>query len=459
MPAAAYHIAELNVPSREKTTILSFSDKVVVALIFVNWLLYENLLFINGEDYFGTMFLMAVFACKLVFPFLLLIYAGFPPKKVAAHSSVFFYIIAFACLLIYSIIPSFFYGSIASWLKLIPVFFFFLGVLSFFYKRPAAVTVICRLLVGYVLLALLQYILIYITQTFESAKEGRLTGPFGLFGNTAATLYLPGMPFPLVRLSGFWKEPSNAAGASFCAFFLAKYISANSIGHRKFWKFSSYLCLISGFLAISNVGYLSIGCAGLFGFFFTPWAQNRQRKIIQLLILSPFAIMLVWVSLFSRAYLAKHPTDNVWLLAFTGVRGFVDEKSDFDPYDGRIELLQYAVSETGENILGRGLQKTGATGIKAPAGAPLFWLFLAGYPGFLFIMTREVALLLLMVGSLWKNKISVYLCQAFIAVLVQESINGSWMDPNYLIMASFVIVSMFHSSRRQTSPEGITVTG
>jgi isoprenylcysteine carboxyl methyltransferase (ICMT) family protein YpbQ len=73
-----------------------------------------------------------------------------------------------------------------------------------------------------------------------------------------------------------------------------------------------------------------------------------------------------------------------------------------------------------------------------PASAPFFWLTLTGYIGFVLIILREIFVFF---GTLRLNRIyptSIYIVQAYIVVLVQQSIYGVWMDPNYLIMVAFV---------------------
>jgi hypothetical protein len=237
-------------------------------------------------------------------------------------------------------------------------------------------------------------------------------------------------------LCGFWKEPSNAAGASFAAFFLAKFIF--EIYSNKFWKIASYLCLIAGFLTLSNAGYLSIGISSLIGFFLNN-RKTLNKKIVTYIIIVPIIISMIWLALFSRDYFYKHPTENVFLLAITGVRS-ANTNENFDPTDGRFDLLALTYNTISKNFIGVGIQVTGPSGINSPAGAPLFWLFLTGIPGLLLISLRELAVYSSIRKSIAKCNSTILLGQAFFAILTQQAIYGSWMDPNYVIFASLILV-------------------
>lgn len=421
---------------------ISQKDKIFLLLIFLNWMMYENLVLLEPMYFGGAILLAFVFMYKLLFPFVLVFSYGLPPIKFMLNARVFFYLSFFLLLVCWSVIPSLLYGDVVSWFKIIPLFIFFFGVLSFFYLNPECFLLFIKILVVYVLIALIQYCLINIFKTYESSRPHSmdLVGPFGLFGNTASKIGFPdnGGVMYIVRLTGFWKEPSNAAGSAFAAFFLTKYLQV--FDNSKKWKYASNLCLIAGFLTLSNAGYLSISIAFLFGFMLRT--KTRKWKL-QVLIVTPILILLIWFALFSRTYFADQGIDSNVLKAVTGIRNQDVNDVNYDPTSGRLDLMNDAINQTAKNIIGRGLQVTGeATGVVAPASAPMFWLFLTGIPGLLFLLLREASLFAFIPETLKSEKSTLFLIQALIAVMIQQAIYGTWMDPNYLILSAVVLLPL-----------------
>lgn len=421
-----------------KSNILKLStlDKVFTILIFLNWLLYENILFIELDEIGSTTLKMFVFSYKLIFPLILFFYSKFPTKIFFNDTRFSIYLISFFFFIIWSFIPTFISGTLISWVKLIPILFFFISVASFFYNKFYAFILFIKIYIYYVIYALFQYIIINLLHIYEGYFNDALVGPFGLLGNTRSRINFAILPYPLIRLCGFWKEPSNAAGASFAAFFMARFLFSHT--NLKFWKYISICCLIAGFLTLSNAGYLAIGLASMFGVFFNSNVRI-YKKLLTLILVSPILILMIWLALFSRDYFAAHPTESVFIRAVTGIRTSSLDDDSYDPSEGRRSLIDLTLKNT-KNIIGIGIQVTGPSGRDAPAGAPLFWLYLTGIPGFLFIMIREITLFSKMIkNSNYINGI-IFLSQASIIIIVQESINGSWMDPNYLITSCFVLI-------------------
>ncbi len=423
----------------EKHIVFS-TKKLFVFLIFLDWMIYENIIFLEPEFFGGKPFLLLVFAYKLIFPFVLLLYTGLPSFKVLRTAKFSFHFAAFLGFLLWSIIPTIIGGEILSWFKLIPVFVLYVAVVAFFDKNPETFIFFIKLLVGYISIALIQYILIHLTQTYEGVSESsKLTGPFGLFGVTQSRFYLPGLSNPVIRLCGFWKEPSNAAASAYAGFFLSRYLYALGLGKK--WKYYSFLCLSTGLLTLSNAGYLAFGSA-LFLLILT-WKKWSPAKVFRLIIFSPFIIGMLWLALFSRSYFAEHGTDSLFLLAITGVRSMdTDASGEYDPSSGRFDLMEDAFAQTLNNFVGKGIQTVGVGGIASPASAPFMWLFLSGFPGLFFIMLREGTILISIKRLIKRSPVSLYLAQAFLVVMVQQAVYGSWMDPNFLIYSAVLILGL-----------------
>jgi hypothetical protein len=295
-------------------------------------------------------------------------------------------------------------------------------------------------LVLYVLSALIQYGLVYATeayvslQTFEELRF--MAGPYGLLGNVNATMSAPGVPVPIVRLTGFWNEPSNAAGSAMAAYFLGRYLA--SIGERRFWLRASYGCLVAGLLTLSLAGYFALGAAILFGMLFGARRFSIGR-VTRMLILLPFPVAILLGVAYGRTYVAEVMPDNPWLRAITGVRS--TEAVALDPTAGRLTLAQESIETTRESVIGLGLQVVGSEGIQGSGTAPLLWMLLTGFPGLFLLLWRDTVLLRSAAKMMRLEPGSVLIAQALIAVMAQHLSYGSWMNPNYFIFAAMVLVS------------------
>ena len=81
----------------------------------------------------------------------------------------------------------------------------------------------------------------------------------------------------------------------------------------------------------------------------------------------------------------------------------------------------------------------GSEGIAASASAPLYWLLLTGIPGLFLILSREAVLLVSSRALLRRHPRVLPLIQALIVVMVQHLSYGTWMNPNYFVLAAMVL--------------------
>lgn len=420
--------------------VLTLVDKTVAVGIFLYWQIYENVVFLYPENFGGIAFLGLVYFFKLAFPILLFVYASINGLVIPKPLEVKIYIFLFLAFLMWSVVPTFIWGDLLSWIKLLPLIFFFCSALSIFIRRPHIVLFVIKLIIAVSIYSLFQYMSVIITGIYESRVPGSisLTGPLGLFGVTSGNFYLPGLDNPIIRLSGFWKEPSNASGVNFACFFLARYLY--KIENKSKWYYISFVSLIAGFLSLSNTGYLAFACGGLVSVILNFRRFSVGQKCVSIVLFTPILMGLLWLALFSRSYLSSTKSENNFLLAIAGVRVNSYDDSNYDPSSGRLELLESVLEGGIKSITGEGVQQVGDNSkLVVPASAPFFWLALTGYIGFVLIILREIFVFL---GILRLNKLhitSIYIIQAYVVVLVQQSIYGVWMDPNYLIMVAFVL--------------------
>jgi hypothetical protein len=418
-------------------------DSVLAIVVFVYWVAFENSLFTYSLEVGGPVFYALVNAIKLVLPFGLLFITGLPPVRMLTRGSVSIYTTLFVLFLAWAVVPTVLTGDIGTWLKFADRFVFFIGAVALWYKRPAAFAVFAKCMILYVLLAFAQLILVYATRSyydFNLIGHHYFAGPFGVLGNVSGRFFLPGIRFPIVRLCGFWNEPTLAAASAFAAYFLGRYLVAT--GDRPIWRVASRACLIAGILTLSNAGYFAFGVALAIGLVFggsrfdVLRLRFNGRRILQFAVLVPIVGLLVFVA-FGRSYFAERAGSSVWLLAVVGVRSTATLE---DPTNGRIELLQTAIETTKSNWAGVGVQTVGEGGITSSASAPIMWLLLTGVPGLLLLLGRELALLSAARTLVRRRPECMCLVQALAAVMAQQSSYGTWMDPNYLVLASMVLV-------------------
>lgn len=415
----------------------SLSVKVMVMMTFVFWMSYENVAFFYPDEYGGVLLVAFALFMKLMFPFILAVYVGIPQviKFIKGRASL--YVSLFGLLILWSFIPTLVGGDVAESFKLIPRYVFFIAVGSLFLRHEHAFSLFAKCVVCYVVFALVQYILIYALGQFEnviSYSNQRMAGPYGILGNVTSMMIFPGAPFPFVRLTGFWNEPSNASGSSFLSFFLARFLYRT--GHGFQWNLMSYASLIAGFLALSNAGYLSIAVATTFYIFFHSkkgGGNSLVSKIVLLVVVGVFA----GVVLLGRSYVSENLQDNFWARAITGVRQIDD---DYDTSGGRREIFENTANQIYDNVFGAGLQDASSDRVVASGSAPIFWLQYLGIPGFILLMFRESALLWSIRSAIKRNPESMLLCQGLVVVLTQHCVYGSWMNPNYFCMAAIILV-------------------
>lgn len=406
--------------------------------IFFYWLTYENYIFFYAIELGGWGFLAFTNGIKLLFPIVLLAYTGIKTSSFTKGFSGL-YILSFGIFLIWAIVPTLFSGSLLEWFKLLPRFLFFVGVVAFFTKRPDAFFLFAKLYIAYVLLALVQYFLIYLTEAYSNTLliEGvaRVAGPFGLLGNVTSMMFFPEATFPFVRLTGFWNEPSNASASAFAAFFLARFLA--NVEGGAFWRKSSYLCFLAGFLTLSNAGYLAITGAILFGFIIKK-ELSYVKKLFKTLIFFPISILIVLIVFLGRNFVATYYPDNFILRALTGTR----DLSINDYHGGRFTLLQNTFESVGETVIGIGMQNTLHDGLVLSASAPVMWLGYTGVIGILLLFLRESILIIASRSLVRMQPSKLPLAQALIVIMIQHLSYGSWMNPNYFIFAAMILVCL-----------------
>ncbi len=441
---------------------LSLEDSLVIWLIFFHYLIYE-VVFFFWYDFAGGIVAPFVTAWKLIFPVALLVYSGAPDPRVLARSGPLrLYLLLFGAFLAWSIVPSLLSASgrtsLVEWLKLVPRLFFFVGLLAFVLKRPGAFISLLRLFVGWCVLMVAQYVVLVVSGAYANTitipgVPGSFAGPFGLLGNITSLMALPGLPLPIVRLCGFWNEPSNASGSMFAAYFAAN--ALHELQPERRWKNVSYVLFAGGLLCLSNAGYLAISIALLFGSFFqrshNVWSKIRRGALFLV------GVCFVLIGVFGRTYISTYMPDNDIARALVGVRGDLDEikSGDFDASGGRILLLSQAVETIAKSPQGIGIVVGGDSGMDTlSASAPVMWLTTTGLLGLMLLLGREAAVFVAVVNAARRSPLSVLAAQAWIVVSVQHTSYGSWMNPIYFMMVTFVFLTTvyFHPVRQSVVP-------
>lgn len=413
---------------------LSIKDKVITALIFLYWMSYENVYFFNA-DQVGSVFLILVNIIKLFLPIVLLWLSGintsFLSKGITSLYGFFFILFIFWVGLVTTA-----FGDGFEWIKLLPRMVFFYSVLNIVYKKPMIFDLYAKFLIVYVLFALFQYCLTYLTRSTMVINQiwgVNTAGLGGLYSNTGSAMFVPGISGRVLRLVGFWNEPSNAAGSSFAAGFLALYL--RSCGY-KILKGVPILCFLAGFLTLSNAGYLAFACGFIVYIFFTKRRGiiNKLKKFLILAI--PISILVLAV--YGRVYFLENNTDSTFFNTILGIRDLGRD----DPFAGRDKIFFGVLDFISVNPLGRGLfvaDRAAGTFEILSAQAPIYWLYIGGIIGIILLGLREVCLFIAAIAVIKMNHPTIYLFSALAAVMGQQMVYGSWMNPNYFMLAATIL--------------------
>jgi hypothetical protein len=432
-------VAGANFQASKRSGVLSLTDKFVTALIFLYWLIYQNIFFFYPMEVGGTPLAVLTGAIKLLLPVFLLIFTGLPSLATLSRAPVGLYCLFFTAFMLWGAVPTLISGEVVEWLKILPRVLFFACLLAWFSHRPATFALFAKWMMLYVMSALAQYLLIYATGAHETAVftgYAYMAGPWGLFGNMSSRFYLLDNSVPFLRLAGFWNEPTHAAACAFSGFFLGRYLILT--GHKKYWRTVSYVCLIAGVLTLSLAGYLAIGSAIVFALMFESKRWTTWR-VVRFSLLFPVAMLLFLIVVFGRTYVADNYPDNIWLRAIVGARDSNIQQASYDPTSGRMDIASGALDRATSTVVGVGIQPTGMSGISAPESAPLLWLLLTGIPGLILLLCREAALLLQGRAIARVDPAALSLVQALVAVMAQQLSHGDWMTPSYFVLAAMVL--------------------
>ena len=412
---------------------MGFRDKTAVVLIFIYWITYEHFIFFR-PDYFGFVFTALTYAVKLLLPVVLIWYTGINLSLLRKGVSSL-YVSIFTAFIVWIGFSTLVNGDMLRWLQLIPRLVFFVVALNLFYKKPQAFHFFAKLMIAYVLFALLQYILTYVFAGYSNPVIvlGGLKTPgiYGLYSNITSMMYFPSIQFPIIRLSGFWNEPSNAAGSAFSAGFLALYLQTQ---YKERWGKVAALCFLSGFLALSNAGYFALALGILVWIFLDKESVNSFKVIIVKVLILVFTIFIVWLAFFGREYVQSNGIDGVFIRSLVGLRD-VDVE---DVYSGRFVLLQNIIEFVANNPMGSGLLHSNGD-VKDSASAIVQWFLVGGVLGLVLIILREVTLYAAAIKLTRKERGSVFIVAALAVVMGQHLSYGSWMNPSYLTLAAAII--------------------
>lgn len=435
----------LKMPSNPRA--ITYGEKLVVYLIFAHYLVFE-LVFFFSYDFLGSLVpVMTIW--KTAFPVCLLAYAVNSSRNpFHRRESLALYTVLFALLLALTAVASFFntdtVSSMYEWFKLAPRLIFFIATVAFFATRPAAIVLFTKAIVAWSSFSVLQYSLLVVTggyryTTVFSGMPAIFAGPLGVLGNITSTMNFPGIPFPILRLCGFWNEPSNACGTLFAGFFLGHFLYG--AGEAKFWKTFGNISLVGGVATLSNAGYAAIACALAFGAFFQKaegWAIiGRVAALIA-------AVILVFLGFFGRTFVAQSMPDNEFAKALVGVRVDFENVSidEYDPFSGRLDLIAMAVENVKSHPFGIGVVTSGNSIDSLSASAPVVWFTYAGFFGLLVLVMREGVLAVHAAKTSRRSVLALRLSQAWIVVLVQQASYGIWMNPLYMILSALVLLGV-----------------
>ncbi len=442
-----------------------------ILLIIINCILYEWV----GVFELEALQPVAVL-CKVLIPLYLLlnVFPGnfyFPPLK----RFIYCFAIFMAWGAFSTSTSNFFIEGVIQWIKIFFRFLFCISVCLYFIKRPISYqTIIMKVLVMIGVATVVQYFVLelfscmgWLANPIEITipQGGRFYGPYGILGNGTAqfsSFYV----VPKFQLTGFWLEPSNAAAFLFMSSFIAEalYISTE----KKMWIIASGVCCIGGIFTFANGGYFALGFSLLVGQIFYFIRGNKNRTIHVVLsrgtfyhLLMATSIFLILFSLLGRYVVIKNMPDNSMLKAITGVRGalltFAPGRYQSQPSKSvslddtmmqRAALVKscFDISSFKESIIGHGFRIPGVVskgwGVVVSASAPVMWLYFTGIVGLIILLLRESQVIWFFVSAFPPSAYQLRIFQAWIVLLFQNMVYGTWMTPLYFLLIALIFSSL-----------------
>jgi len=462
-------------------------DWVPISLIVIECMLYE---------WTGVFELAAlksfVMICKIVIPLFLLLLV-LPVNSCSSHHKKFicFFAIFMAWGLVSISFSNFFLEGIFQWIKFFFRFIFCVAVCLYFMKRQIChQTIIMKILVIIALATVAQYFILEmfsltgLTENGINIKThagGVYYGPLGILGNGTAQFSFF-YAVPKFQLQGFWVEPSHAAGFMFMSSFIAEALYTTT--QKKLWMVASGVCCIGGIFTFANAGYFALGFALLIGqiVYFIRGNRNRTLRVVLSRgmgyhFLMATSIFLILFSLFGRYAVIKYIPDSKPLKAITGVRGAlltliptptpikpVKPVSIDDTMMQRGKLANIAFDRPFiKMIIGDGFRIPGrdsqGRGVTVSASAPIMWLFFTGIVGLILILLRELQVLWSFISGFPPSTYQLRIFQAWIVLVFQNMVYGTWMSPLYFLLIALVFSSLCSNYCTATSVNGINKDG
>jgi hypothetical protein len=411
----------------------------ITGLIVVYAILYEWAIF--EADALSAV----VNVAKIVIPCLMLILI--PPGKSPSRSSHLFAMF-FLLFMIWGLGPSLFsreyQEAAATWLKYAPRLLFTFLVGLYLIRQPQACIQLTKVFIILGVVTVGQFVLLIAAYSVDLASPFFVAGtihygPLGILGNQSAVMYLSELPFPIFRLTGFWHEPSNASGFLFAGFFLARMLYA--LEKKLIWKVSRYICLVGGFLALSNAGYLALAAPM---FFAAMFSKKSGIKIVHVCLLAVLSVSLMYFALQGRTLVTTSYSGSGELKALAGARA----GTEIDPYSGRIDLLRHSLDVLISQPFGIGMRISGEGHYEeASASAPVQWLTYTGFVGLILLLLREWQVLSVAIKFSKESVLIMTASQAWLAIFTQHLAYGTWMTPVYLLLCLIVLTMAYHVRR------------
>lgn len=388
-------------------------------------------------------------ALKMSIPVLLFFLVFFSGSSFYLFRPFIRYLVLLLLFLAWAFLPSFLSTHapecVSQWSKYLLRYLMIFSVGTYFMSRFSAQILTIKLFSIIGLLVLLQFLCLnidfysypYLKPFAFSGNGAPIYGPLGLFATPLNVSH-----YEMLRLIGYWIEPSKASGFLFPAFFLGQAIYFYNF--KRIWKYISYACLLGGFLCLSNAGYLGFAGAVLFGILRVM--RFPKIKLLHLVGLA-LGIGFIVFALFGRLYIVNHSINSDFLRVASGA-SFKDTSLNYDEISGgRVQLFQSNLNTLLKNPIGIGMRIPGTNedgeGFNITAGAPGFWLTFTGMPGLLLLLLVQLQTLYTNI----KSNISIFelrLTQAWITALLQQSVYGDWMSPFFHTLAVLFFIAVFH---------------
>lgn len=397
-----------------------------------------------------------VYALKIMLPIILLM--KMKSYSIPRNKGYVKYLLFYVLFMLWAVISNAFSGAFLAtmqeWLKYAIRLIACYAIAEHLYQREDRQIVIMKAFVIIAVCTVAQYALMQIGRetgiigVYEMPidRGGYYYGPYGIMGNGTGLLGTAIEGVRLIRLTGFWLEPSLTSGFLFMAMYLS--MALRLLTKDKFWKYAPGICFVGGLLTFSFAGYVALFATYAFGqaFYIVRVKKRRVLRAASIAICLAIAagVLMVRTEAGNR-YIADNYADYELIITMARIRSG-SKYLEGEAIDGeRTSDAKRVVRGVKNNILGYGMHIPGREindeVREGSASAPFIWLLYTGYLGLVLLFLREYEVMKNGLRSALSSPYNLFIFQAYCVLFIQQLSYGTWMTPLFFTVVLLVFFS------------------